>query len=381
MRSLKESIDQWDSILIYLISEKFDASTQKEWESELLKCIEPPTQVTLLDFLEKRCHFLEKIEKKVDLVNQLQDSRLKQGTKPQPRLSHAVTQRNTCSLCKGQHVLFSCKSFLDLSVQDRIARIKQLKLCFTCLKTDHMSTECKSSHCSRCDKFHNTLLHIDTSLQPIVQGKENIVLPESDTPMRTISSNSAVHRAISNNNTHKVLATAVVYVIDSNGNKHNCVALLDGGSQSNFMTTSLCRRLNLATARVNIPIIGINQSRTKTIESTTATIQSRHDPYEATISFLLLPKITDNLPSETLRPESLNLPRDIAVANPRFYQSKKIDILLGVDLFWDLICNNHVVHPHLYKTRLGYVVAGQIEVTTGRYILHVTSAYLRYQNN
>lgn len=117
----------------------------------MLKCIETPTQVTLLDFLEKRYHFLEKIEKKVDLVNQLQDSRFKQGTKPQSRLSHAVTQRNTCSLCKGQHALFSCKSFLNLSVQDRIARIKQLKLCFNCLRTGHVSTECKSSQCRRCD--------------------------------------------------------------------------------------------------------------------------------------------------------------------------------------------------------------------------------------
>jgi len=66
------------------------------------------------------------------------------------------------------------------------------------------------------------------------------------------------YNAVMHDNAYKILATAVVYIADENGRERECVALLDGGSQSNFMTTSLCQRLNLTTVRVNIPIIGIN---------------------------------------------------------------------------------------------------------------------------
>jgi len=56
----------------------------------------------------------------------------------------------------------------------------------------------------------------------------------------------------------------------------------------------------------------------------------------------------------------LDLPKGIIFADPKFHQPKKIDILLGIDIFWDLICNERVDHPHLYKTQFGHVVAGQI---------------------
>lgn len=283
LRSLKEPVDHWDSLLIFLISEKFDASTEKEWESELLKITELPTQSTLLDFLEKRCHFLEKIEKRVEVVNQSQGLKIKQGIKPQAKLAYTATQGSSCPLCKEQHALFSCKSFLDLSAQDRVIQAKRLKLCFNCLRTGHMSTRCKSRHCRKCDKSHNTLLHVDPSIQSDTQNKENAVSQGSDAPKQPTSTHSVVSHAISSDNAHKVLATAVVHIADKEGNTRDCVALLDGGSQSNFMTDNLCRRLRLPISKVNIPVIGINQGKTKIAESTVTTIKSRHSPYVATM--------------------------------------------------------------------------------------------------
>jgi len=128
-----------------------------------------------------------------------------------------------------------------------------------------------------------------------------------------------VNHAVSNDNAYKILATAIVYITDKNGRER--VALLDGGSQSNFMTTSLCQRLNLTTVRVNIPIIGINQSKTNTVESVVTTIKFKHNPYKATLSFLLLPKITDDLPSESMNLDlsNLDLPKGITLADPKFH--------------------------------------------------------------
>lgn len=133
--------------------------------------------------------------------------------------------------------MFSCKSFLDLSAQERRTRVKQLKVYFNCLRVGHKGTECKSSHCRKCDKSHNTLIHIDTSTQVNTQHTEKTDSQGSNTQTQLIS-NSVVNHAISNDNMHNILVTAVVHIMDSNGKAHDCIALLDGESQSNFMTTS-----------------------------------------------------------------------------------------------------------------------------------------------
>ena len=102
----------------------------------------------------------------------------------------------------------------------------------------------------------------------------------------------------------QILATAVIRIADKNRKERECITLLDGDSQSNFMT-SLCQRLNLATTKANIPIISINRSKTNIVESVVATIRSKHKSLQGHSIFLLLHRITDDLSSELINPDSL----------------------------------------------------------------------------
>lgn len=88
------------------------------------------------------------------------------NTQQQKRTKHDnnrhafVVQTNSCSLCKKeQHPLYRCLAFKDLTVPNRIAHVKQAGLCTNCMRPH--SGQCKSSNCTKCNRKHNTLLHLE----------------------------------------------------------------------------------------------------------------------------------------------------------------------------------------------------------------------------
>lgn len=75
-----------------------------------------------------------------------------------------------------------------------------------------------------------------------------------------------------------------------------CRALLDSGSQSNYMTTELADRLNLGTNNINMPVSGISKNLIRIKHSVKTTINSLKINYSTYLNFLILDKITENLP-------------------------------------------------------------------------------------
>ncbi|KYN12076.1 hypothetical protein ALC57_15767, partial [Trachymyrmex cornetzi] len=73
-------------------------------------------------------------------------------------------------------------------------------------------------------------------------------------------------------------------------------------------------------------------------------------------------KVTENLPVVSFKRSALKLPRNIPLADPNFNVSSEIDMLIGAELFWELLCVGQISgstsHPLLQKTRLGWILAG-----------------------
>ncbi|GFW32850.1 integrase catalytic domain-containing protein [Trichonephila clavipes] len=85
------------------------------------------------------------------------------GTWRQERnsLNVFVTETKTnCVLCKGNnfHPLSKCYQFKKLSVEDRVAVVKQNNLCFRCF-LPHRLKECRSEKNCFCLRPHNSLIH------------------------------------------------------------------------------------------------------------------------------------------------------------------------------------------------------------------------------
>lgn len=89
------------------------------------------------------------------------------------------------------------------------------------------------------------------------------------------------------------MSTALVGIIDTQGNKITGKILLDSDSQSNFMSQRFATLLYTPKTRVNLPIVGINQTTIAITCLTKATIKSKFNNFQRNLSFLVIPQITD----------------------------------------------------------------------------------------
>ncbi|XP_025407239.1 uncharacterized protein LOC112681192 [Sipha flava] len=120
-------------------------------------------------------------------------------------------------------------------------------------------------------------------------------------------------------------------------------ALLDNGSQRNFITSNLVHKLGLKRQKVNIPICGIRESKNNIKYKLSAIVQSLDSSHKKTIEFLVLSKITD----------------------PSFNHPGNIDVLIGGKTYWDIICAEKLKikeGPYLQRTLFGWVVKHQYEL-------------------
>ncbi|CAK9834544.1 hypothetical protein ANTRET_LOCUS11060 [Anthophora retusa] len=124
LKALGEPTDSWDTLIIYLLTSKLDNSTQREWERKMSNTQGDVSLRDMINFLENQCKYLERIasEKIVSnkFTNEIRQNKFKVIT------THVSNSRTVCSLCKGDHQLHSCSSFLRLSPIERRAKIQDL---------------------------------------------------------------------------------------------------------------------------------------------------------------------------------------------------------------------------------------------------------------
>ncbi|KAH1028258.1 hypothetical protein HUJ05_001633 [Dendroctonus ponderosae] len=198
----------------------------------------------------------------------------------------------------------------------------------------------------------------------------------SSTARPKISSNQPGDKSLSANSrlssndcdsNHVLLSTATVFIADSSGYWHSCNALLDSGSQSNLISESLCRKLKLKQERINIPLSGVSQVITNVTSRTRTVIRSRFKNYNTELSFLVLPVLTEKLPLMMFETSNISYPKYIDLADENFNIPKKIDLLLGAEIFYDLLESGKIkLEPHaitLRQTCLGWIFTGSLNLT------------------
>jgi len=101
----------------------------------------------------------------------------------------------------------------------------------------------------------------------------------------------------------------------------------------NFITEDLVQRLGLTTKSTDISVVGINHACNKIQETTQLQIHSRHYSFKTTIDCLIIRQITERLLNVTMKRENFKIPRNLPLADPEFYRSTDVDILLGAETF------------------------------------------------
>ncbi|XP_018575579.1 uncharacterized protein LOC108914291 [Anoplophora glabripennis] len=362
LKKLGEPIEYWDTLIIHLVYTKLDTYSRRKWDAKIA-VIKKPTLKDLNQFLTERYKILQK-SKENDVYSQ--DSVNKNKYKSR---SFAITNKSSCALCNNEHTIQNCPKFLALSSVEKYQEARRLRLCVNCLRDNHITKHCKALKCRKCGKAHNTLLHFENS-------KGDIPNTSSDSNTQTNSENiqAQLSNQVSLSNSYCslkeknciLLSTAVVNILDHAGNSHNCRILLDSGSQNNVITKDFCNKLNLKSEKIQILVSGLNSTTSNINSRTLVKIHSRINSFHTTLSCLIIENITNSIPCITFDKNDLPIPPNLFLADPNFNIAGKIDMLIGADTFWDLLCAGQIKlgrnAPILQKNSLGWVVSGPISL-------------------
>jgi hypothetical protein len=348
LKALNRPVQHWDDILVTIIPDKLDFHSNREWQGKLGN--EMPDSKTLLDFLENRYQHVASITASSANQTSQEKSGQNKSSKHQSSSNSVIINKQSCAFCKKtNHSLHQCTSFLRLSTDEKLKQVISLKLCENCLRGNHSTANCKSNNtCRDCKNRHHTLLH-GTKTQI------NDLVPSTS----TVSHCNAQH-------SENLLLTAVVLVKDCHEKYHQCRALLDAGSQSNFITRHLTNKLKLKTIPITHKIIGINAQPSNVTESVNINIKSICSDYGSNLNCLVLSKITGNLPLASFSKEGLRIPQHLELADKAFNVKGPIDLLLGTGLFLSLLKDGQISlqngHLRLQNTHLGWVLGGQLHL-------------------
>lgn len=302
-------------MIVYLLTAALDKSTRKQWE-QTLKPGELPQYKSTMAFLKSQCQVLERCESAYPQTT----------TKPVPKQQSSIpkvtSQRShaamtssenfieKCDFCAAPHRNYQCNKLNSLTSAEKFEKVRSAGICFNCLRKGHRSNACPSSKsCQKCNKRHHTQLHDDESNPKPESTTSNVATepkPEGQgqsstapVPLAIPSSETNVTTTCHVNNAHApktvLLLTAVVLVTDSNNQIHQCRALLDSGSQANFITESMANTLGMEKKRANVPISGINNVRSLARDKVEVQFQSRCSDFRASLECLVTPKVTGTI--------------------------------------------------------------------------------------
>ncbi|GFW22098.1 uncharacterized protein TNCV_1632291 [Trichonephila clavipes] len=220
------------------------------------------------------------------------------------------------------------------------------------IKLSHVKT-CCAKNCF-CGKPHNPLIHFlkrdkeSIALNQTVQrsvlnpladvfggpGGSNCVVPPQG---ENEENKSFVATSFLKNKTRTVLLSSVqCFLRDKYGLLHEVRALLDVGSQSHFITKDCADRLQLKNEKINLLVSCLNESTMTINGGVTTSIVNGDLSFKKELNLLVVRRITDLTPSQIIN-VSLDMPNEIKLADYKFNIPGKIDVLLGAEIFYELL--------------------------------------------
>lgn len=382
LSAMKIPIDQWSAILVYVVKQRLDIETRKQFQLKQNPSDLPDFE-KLLSFLNQRCRVLETVQP-VKLQKEPDTKSYGHYSKHRPKsVNVSVSESKCCKLCSDPHPLFYCPKFLRMNPKQRRDKVRDLKNCYKCLGPHTKDCNQKGA-CKICgDTKHNTLLHIDSDGDK-EDFKGESSKAESKLEKFPLTSNSCIQLHVNrfrNRRKQILMGTAVILIEDSRGQWIPVKALLDAGSHANFITEKLVQALGLKKQKAFVPVSGINGAQSCNKHKTVASFRSRTSTYEEKTDFLVTSKISDQLLEEEIDISNWNIPEHLELADPSFFENSSIDILLGAEFFFDIIGTDKIQlgvdNITLTNSELGWIVAGRFFSTSRS---HIPSFFIQAQN-
>lgn len=347
-------MDFMESLAVFLMTKNLPRESRCLWEFKICSRVDPPCLSEMKSFIESRFHALEASGQ----------SQLGQQHPPKNRSLTGQPRTRTplkCKLCQDDHHMFACPTYRGMSATDKLKKVKELSLCIACLGT-HTQIECpRHFTCHKCGKAHHSSLH-----DACMASQDPPALALLPPPPTSAIGNDATSQAI--------LSTAEVAVKGPDGRNTILRAIIDPGSMDSYISENAVKLLHLPRNYNRSQVSGIGLAESQVRGETAITIMSVFDQdTHFDIPAMIMPKVTSDLPNRSFKmlPEF----QDLILADPRYYERRGIDLLLGTSVCKKILMAEKPILGTLaaLKTHLGWILFGDhIPQPNPRHCLVVT---------
>ncbi|XP_059223245.1 uncharacterized protein LOC131997020 [Stomoxys calcitrans] len=344
LKAMDIPLDHADPILARIIIRKLDKEGLIQYEQNVKKSKEIQRLADVLDFLEQQYQALEASTSRKQFVPGL--------FKPQDR--SGMAEKKQCRFCKfNGHDIVACRKFAAQSSNERYSWVKTAQLCLKCLKHGKDKRCLSDSKCQKCGLSHNTLIHL-----------------ERISNTKAMTTNSA---------TNVLLATAQVRVKSLHGEYVTLRALIDQGSQITSVSEDAAQLLQLPKTKTEVKLRGLGETMVGMAKSKVLMeIRPRFvSNTKIKVEALVLPKLASAHPDNSFQ-YNIGRWKNINLADPNFNKSERIDMVIGADLFPQIL-EGGVRHDEAIvaqNTKFGWILSGKILMRpgkgSGRYVATTT---------
>ena len=285
-----------------------------------------------------------------------------------------------CVFCGKGHKSENCYSILKLSSADREEAIRSAKLCFICLKKDHISKGCKAK-CVKCKGRHNILCCSGNKSNSNWPNNKEIAglgsAPASTSPIENGNCPTVSHVGVSHCKFNKnipelglcrVLQTAKVKVFGQRG-MCEATVLFDNGSDRSYVSSQFVKRAQtkwVASESLSFSSFGGGKA-SKSKECNFYELQlldckgDNHSLIAAEIHDICAPLFRPSIPNHLIKEfTSLSLADDYT--NNRHIT---IDILIGLDAYWRFVAHDKSVRVGnlvAQESIFGWILSGSCDM-------------------
>ncbi|XP_024892506.1 uncharacterized protein LOC112467859, partial [Temnothorax curvispinosus] len=367
LRNLKRKPEElWNDILAHIVAQRLDPTTRKAWNLKESDKEAPPSFDDLSNFIQSRVRALENFAPTSSVNKTASASKIHAATA-------SATSPVKCPLCQAQHLLNVCPIFVGKNSSQRWDVVKQHKRCFNCLSEKHSAQACTSKYsCRACHKKHHSMLHADSTSSSAPSGAtpSGISSPDCSSP-HTLESRAEVTAMIaskvSRGRSQVLLATAWITVRVSSGRDAVVRALLDQGSEMTFISENLAQLLHAKRIRMPTSVTAVGGIHAGTFRhATQLSISPRKTLTPSfTTTALILGKLTAYTPKRQTDLSALSHLTDLSWADPDPTSPDPIQIIIGADLYSDLILDGirkgDIGQPIAQNSVLGWVISGPLK--------------------
>ena len=283
---------------------------------------------------------------------------------PQKSTSGMKSSSGSCVLCNGNHELFTCETFREMSPRVRRDAVFKHRLCFNCLQQGHRCTECPQQMvCSvpGCGKKHHKFLH--------TKDNNSVSLG----PQHTASTGESENVVVGNVYTYTTGATGpdiylptVQVVVDGKFTAH---ALLDTGSTNTFVSEKLMAKLERDISHTHYKMNTLSGSTDDSAKMTpNIDIASLDGTHVSLKNVMVWPSIPVRYPAHEVDFRRYSDLADLPL-HPVCGQSD-VDLLIGMDhadilMPLEVRCGSDRKQPYATRTVLGWSLNGPLNSQTG----------------